>query len=97
MTSIKTILISSAFALATTVAFAQSQPAQTPMRTGAGGPNAINTDGPAGNTAATKGSQMKQTTGSGAQSGSMKNSPAKESADKAMSPASTNAGIKQEK
>jgi hypothetical protein len=97
MKSIKTILLSSAVILVTTAAFAQTQPAQTPMRTGAGGPNSINTDGPAGNTKATSGTHMKQTTGSGAQSGSMQKSPAKESADKAKSPASTNAGINQEK
>jgi hypothetical protein len=94
---IKTLLLSGCLALATTVAFAQTPGASTPMRTGAGGPNSINND--SNDTSMNKGMNNKgsrmnageNTTGSGMKS------PAAQSNEKAVSPASTDAGIKQEK
>jgi hypothetical protein len=96
-TPIKILLLSSSFILATTIAYAQTQGASTPLTTGTGGANGLHTDQVDTGANASGTAHMKQTTGSGAQSESSRNSPAKESSEKNKSPASLDAGIKQEK
>jgi hypothetical protein len=96
-TQFKTILLSGCLALATTVAFAQTPGASTPMRTGAGGPNSINND--SNDTSMNKGATNKGTLQNpgAATSGSGVKSPSAQSKEKAESPASLDAGVKQEK